>query len=255
MDAKLRVDIRKWVEGRVINNHRWSERLYSLQIEAPIEDFQAGQFGRLGLVIDEELVGRPYSFVNAPGERPLEFYFITVPGGPLSNRLIKLETGASIWVARKPAGFFTLSEAQDAESLWLVSTGTALGPFLSILKTDEPWRRFPKIVLIHAVRKAEELTYRDIMQRFQDQYQDQFTMVPFVSREDYAPAIRGRSTDALKDGCLEERVGVLLTAERSQVMLCGNPDMVRDTTALLVDRGLKENRRRDPGQITTERYW
>ena len=118
-----------------------------------------------------------------------------------------------------------------------------------------PGGAFRRIVLIHAVRKAEELTYRDIMQRFQDQYQDQFTMVPFVSREDYAPAIRGRSTDALKDGCLEERVGVLLTAERSQVMLCGNPDMVRDTTALLVDRGLKENRRRDPGQITTERYW
>lgn len=67
MDAKLRVDIRKWVEGRVINNHRWSERLYSLQIEAPIEDVQAGQFGRLGLVIDEELVGRPYSFVKRPG--------------------------------------------------------------------------------------------------------------------------------------------------------------------------------------------
>lgn len=255
MDAKLRVDIRKWVEGQVINNHRWSERLYSLQIEAPIEDVQAGQFGRLGLVIDEELVGRPYSFVNAPDERPLEFYFITVPGGPVSNRLIKLEPGAPIWVARKPAGFFTLSEVQDAESLWLFATGTALGPFLSILKTDEPWERFPKIILIHAVRTAEELTYRDVIKRFQDQHQDQFTMVPFVSRENHPPAIRGRITEALKDGRLEERVGVLLTADRSQVMICGNPDMVHDTTALLVERGLKENRRREPGQITTERYW
>jgi ferredoxin--NADP+ reductase len=46
-----------------------------------------------------------------------------------------------------------------------------------------------------------------------------------------------------------------LSAETSQVMLCGNPDMVRDVTAALVARGMKKHRRRSPGQITVENYW
>jgi ferredoxin--NADP+ reductase len=47
----------------------------------------------------------------------------------------------------------------------------------------------------------------------------------------------------------------LITASDSQVMICGNPAMVHDTLTVLEARGLKKNRRRDPGQITTEQYW
>jgi len=227
-----------------------------LQVDAEIEPFQAGQFGRLGLVIGEQLVGRPYSFVNAPDERPLEFYSIVVPGGPLSTRMASLKPGDRIWVARKGGGFFTLSEVpEEGEDLWLLSTGTALGSFLSILKTDEPWRRFSRIVLVHAVRTGVELAYTEQIQRFGSDHPKQFTMVPFVSREEHAGAMPGRITTAIREGTLEQRTGFELIPGRSQVMLCGNPEMVKDTTALLIDRGFKENRRRDPGNITTERYW
>jgi len=245
----------KWVEGVVVNNRRWTDTLHSLQIDAQVAPFEAGQFTKLALKIGGELVARPYSFVNAPQRSPLEFYLITVPGGPLSERLVTLKTDEPIWVAPKAAGFLTLAELPDAENLWMLSTGTAIGPFLSILHTGEPWRRFKKIILVHAVRTAAELTYQAEIQQLHKKYGEQFVMVPFVSREDTDYAIKGRVPAAIQDGSLEQRAGAALTAEHSQVMICGNPSMVEDTSGVLQERGLKKNQRRDPGQITAENYW
>ncbi|MBA2491694.1 MAG: ferredoxin--NADP reductase [Gammaproteobacteria bacterium] len=245
----------RWIEGRVIDNRRWTSQLYSLRIDAPVAPFKAGQFTRLGLDIDGERVGRPYSFVNAPHERYVEIYSITVPGGPLSNRLFHLTAGDEVWLAPRGAGFFTLAEVPDGKYLWMLSTGTALGPFLAILKTDEPCARFRKIVLAHAVRTAEELTYQDTIRELMTAHPEQLTYIPFVSREDTDFAIKGRVPSAIEDGQLEARAGIALTADDSQVMLCGNPAMVGDTSDVLEARGLKKNKRKEKGHITTENYW
>jgi ferredoxin--NADP+ reductase len=143
----------------------------------------------------------------------------------------------------------------EAEVLWMLSTGTAIGPFLSILGDATVWKRFKKIVLVHAVRTAAELTYQDEINALLEQHPEQLQMIPFVSREDTDVAIRARVPDAIEDGRLEARAGIPLNAENSQVMICGNPAMVRDTTRVLEARGLKKNKRRDPGHITTEQYW
>jgi len=239
----------------VVGKRHWADELYSLQIDAPVEPFRAGQFTRLALDIDGERIGRPYSYVNAPHERPLEFYFITIPHGPLTDRLRRLEVGDPIWVGVRAGGFFTLSSVPDAKHLWLFASGTALGVFLSQLRTEEPWRRYTRVVLAHSVRTADELTYRDDIARFAARYPGQFTYAPFVSREETDFALRGRIPDAIRDGRLEQRAGIPLETAASQVMICGNPAMVRDTTALLEERGFKKNRRTQPGQITTENYW
>ncbi|MCC6302445.1 MAG: ferredoxin--NADP reductase [Gammaproteobacteria bacterium] len=244
-----------WIQGRVVGKHHWTDELYSLRIEAAVEPFRAGQFTRLALDIDGERVGRPYSYVNAPDEHPLEFYFITIPHGPLTDRLRQLRIGDPIWVGARAGGFFTLAAVPDARHLWLFASGTALGVFLSQLKTDEPWRRFDKIILAHGVRTAGELTYRNEIARFSETHGERFVYVPFVSREETDFALSGRIPDAILDGRLERRAGVALTATTCQVMICGNPDMVRDTAAVLEGRGLKKNRRTEPGQITTENYW
>ncbi len=244
-----------WVEGTVVKLRRWTDELYSLQVKADIPPFTAGQFTRLALDIDGERVARPYSFVNSPGNPLLEFYFIIVPHGPLTHELIRLQPGDSVYIATRPAGFFILSELPDAEVLWMLSTGTAIGPFLSILGDDVVWERFRKIVLVHAVRTVAELTYQDEINALLEQHPEQLQMIPFVSREDTDFAIKGRVPAAIEDGRLEARSGIPLNAENSQVMICGNPAMVRDTTRVLEARGLKKNKRRDPGQITTEQYW
>jgi ferredoxin--NADP+ reductase len=250
---------KKWVEGRVAGNRRWTDRLVSLQVEAPEVSFVAGQFGRLALPAPpgskEEMLGRPYSFVNSPQSQPHEFYFITLPDGPLSPRLAALAPGDPVWMLPQANGFFSVEEVPPADVLWCLSTGTGLGPFLSILRSELAWQRYARIVLVHAVRFTEELTYRDVIAGIAAAHPGAFTTVEFVSRELHASALSGRIPDAIGDGRLEARAGIALSAENSQVMLCGNPAMVDDTQKMLEKRGMRRHRRREPGQITVETYW
>jgi ferredoxin--NADP+ reductase len=247
--------VTQWAEGRVVKLLQWTDELYSLQVKAAVAPFIAGQFTRIARTIDGEIIARPYSFVNAPDNPLLEFYFITVPMGPLTHELINLKAGDGILVAPRAAGFFTLKELPDAESLWMLATGTAIGPFLSILGTREVWERFRRIVLVHSVRMARELTYQDTLRGLLEGHPEQLQVIPMVSRERVDYALGGRVTQAIEDGRLEVRTGLSLNAETSQVMICGNPAMVHDTTHLLEARGLRKNRRREPGHITTELYW
>lgn len=251
----LEIDTKRWCEGRVHALRQWTDTLFSLQLQADVEPFIAGQFTKLGLEIGDELISRPYSFVNAPGEALLEFYFVTVPDGPLTNRMIELKSGDRIWIMRRAAGFLTLNEIPDAQHLWLLSTGTAIGPFLSILKTDEPWQRFERIVLVHAVRLASELSFGETIASFRTRSAAQFQFIPFASREDTDFAIRARVPATIADGRLEAAAGIEISPERSQIMICGNPDMVKSTQSVLEERGLVRNRRRAPGHLSVENYW
>ena len=249
----------KWVEGKVAGKHQWSERLFSLQVAAPEVTFIAGQFARLGLPAPpgakEPMLGRPYSFVNPPQSAPHEFYFNVLPEGPLSPRLASLAPGDPVWLLERANGFFSMPEVPDAAALWCLATGTGLGPFLAILRTDDPWEKFERVVLVHAVRYARDLSYSDTIARISAQRAGQFSFVAFVSREAQHGAIRGRIPEAIADGRLEAQAGVPLTAENAHAMLCGNPEMVRDTQSVLERRGMRRHRRREPGHVTLETYW
>lgn len=245
----------EWVEAKVLKTVKWTEKLRSLQVEAELGPFTAGQFTRLALTINDERVARPYSYVNAPDTSYAEFYFNIVEEGPLSGRLGALESGDRVEVAQPANGFFTLDDVPAGKDLWMLATGTALGPYLSILNTDKPWKTFEKLILVHAVRHADELSYADTIDFFSAQHPEQFTFIPFVSRELHEGALSGRIPAAIEDGRLEGVAELEINASDSQVMICGNLDMIKDTTEVLNKRGLVKNKRREPGQITTEKYW
>ena len=238
-----------WLTGRVVENRHWTQSLFSLRVEAAKVRFEAGQFVRIALDIGGERVARAFSFVNAPQDPTLEFYGVIVPEGPLSPRLALLKPGDALYIASNPAGFLVLSEVPDVDTLWLVSTGTGIAPFLSILRTEVPWKRFRNVVLVHAVRQASELTYSELIARTSARY------VTFVSREAAPGSLAGRIPAAMADGRLEAAAGVPLTPESSHVMLCGNPQMLKDAAAALVARGMRKHRRRAPGHITVESFW
>ena len=249
----------KWVQGTVAGKRRWTDRLISLQVDAAGVSFVAGQFGRLALPAPpgspEDMLGRPYSFVNPPDARPHEFYFITVPAGPLTPRLAALEPGDPVWLLPRANGFFSIAEVPAADVLWCLATGTGIGPFLSILRTAEPWTKFRRIILVHAVRFAEELTYRDAIAAVAAAHPAAFTAISVVSRDSHPGALAGRIPDLIRDGQLEARAGAALTAEGAHAMLCGNPAMVEDTQKALEERGMRRHRRKQPGHITVETYW
>ena len=249
----------KWVAARVAGKRRWTDRLVSLQVDAPEVTFVAGQFGRVALPAPEgsaePMLGRPYSFVNAPGTQPHEFYFIVVPDGPLTPRLAALESGDPVWLLRHANGFFSVGEAPAADALWCLATGTGIGPFLSMLRTAETWEKFQRVVLVHAVRLAEELSYREVIAGIAAAHPGAFTYVPVVSREPHPGALPGRIPALIEDGRLETRAGVPLTPHNAHAMLCGNPGMVDDVQAVLAARGMRRHRRREPGHVTVETYW
>jgi ferredoxin--NADP+ reductase len=193
--------------------------------------------------------------VNAPADPVLEFYGVIVPDGPLSPRLARLAAGDALYVAPNPSGFLVLSEVPDAEALWLLSTGTGLAPFLSILRTETPWRRYASVVLVHGVRFARELVYRETIEAVAREHGACFRYLSFVSREQAPGSLAGRIPAAIEDGRLERAAGLALAPATSQVMLCGNPDMLKDAGAALAARGMKKHRRRSPGQITVESFW
>jgi ferredoxin--NADP+ reductase len=242
-----------WLAGKVLENRQWTETLFSLRVEAPKLSFQAGQFVRIALDVGGERVARAFSFVNPPDDPVLEFYGVIVPEGPLSPRLARLRPGEPLYIASNPAGFLVLSEVPEAQTLWLLSTGTGLAPFLSILRSDAPWRRFREVVLVHAVRHARELVYREMIDQLQKEKALRY--VTFVSREAAPGSLAGRIPAAVRDGRLEAAAAARISPETAQVLLCGNPDMLKDAGAALAERGLRKHRRRAPGHITTESFW
>jgi len=247
-----------WTKGRVIENRRWTEALFSLRVEGPELSFEAGQFVRLALDMKDgdpgSRVARPFSFINPPDDPVLEFYGIVVPEGPLSPRLARLAPGDVLYVAANPAGFLVLSEVPAARSLWLISTGTGIAPFLSILRTKAPWERFENVVLVHAVRYARELVYQELIREI-GLNSPGFRYRSFVSREAHSTSLAGRIPAAVRDGRLERSAGLELSPQSSHVMLCGNPDMLKDAAAALAERGMRKHRRRSPGHITMESFW
>ena len=245
----------EWIQGTVVGNTHWTENLYSLKINAEIDTFVAGQFTSLALDIGGERIARPYSFLSAPGQSPLEFFFYTATGGILSNAMLELQAGDPIWLKKKANGFFTLSEVPDSRDLWMFGTGTGIAPFFSILKTAEPWERFERVISVHGVRANADLRYQELIENIQRDRPEQLLFKAFVTREEVPGTYHGRIPAAIADGKLEEVCGLELSPENSQIMLCGNPDMVKDTVEILKERGFKKNRRRTPGQVTVENYW
>ncbi|MGF1699894.1 ferredoxin--NADP reductase [Photobacterium makurazakiensis] len=244
-----------WIPAEVITNRHWNNDLFSLVLKANIEPFKAGQFTKLGLEIDGKMIQRAYSFVNPPNNNNIEVYATRVADGLLSPRLHALNSGDTVFVSARANGFFTLDEVPDGEHLWLLSTGTAIGPYLSLLREKTVWQRFRKIILVHAVRFSADLSYQAEINSLKEAYPEQLIVQPFVSREPAMLSLPGRVPQAIADGMLERHVGLPLSPEKSQIMICGNPEMVRETKAILETMGFIKNLRRKPGQITVEHYW
>ncbi|WP_404343419.1 ferredoxin--NADP reductase [Pseudoalteromonas mariniglutinosa] len=243
-----------WVEGQVKEIKWWTDSLFSLILNADVEPFTAGQFTKLALQVDDKRIARAYSYVNAPSDPNLEFYLINVAEGLLSPQLAKLKAGDTLMIERHATGFFTVDELPASEQLLLLSTGTAIGPYLSMLVQGDVWQKYQHVHLVHGVRCNADLSYQDKIKQLQAVY-PQLIYTPVVSRESANLGLNGRVTEVIKNNRLFDLMPHCVTPSNTQFMICGNPQMVKDTTALLLDRGFTRHRRREPGNITVEQYW
>jgi ferredoxin--NADP+ reductase len=249
------------VKERVLDVHHWTDSLFSFKTTRdPGFRFRNGHFTMIGL---EQPDGKPllraYSLTSANYEENLEFFSIKVPDGPLTSQLQNIEPGDEVYVNSKTTGTLVTDHLLPGKHLYLLSTGTGLAPFMSIIKDPEVYEQYDKIILTHGVRYVEDLAYQDFITNewpnnefFGDLVQEKLLYYPTVTREEFRN--RGRLTDLLQSGKLSQDLGLPeINVEDDRFMICGSPSMLKDTCRILDDWGFTEVRHGDAGHYVIER--
>ena len=245
-----------WQVGRVVEKKKWCDDLYSIKIKTDPLTFKAGQFANIGIEHQDELNYRPYSLVNSPDEGLLEVHFNTVQTGRFSPLLSELDIDSPISVANRAGGMLTLDQVpKEKTEIWFCATGSGIGPFISILRGDEVWQRFDKVIVCYATKTAADMAYRDELNALKIKYPTQFRFGPFITREVAKDAKPLRFTSYLESGELEQFVDTNFDTTLSHVMLCGNSAMIEDMTTSLGKKGLRRHSRQVPGHIAIEKYF
>lgn len=265
----------KYTAEKITWVHTWvTDKLFSFRTTRPQSyRFAPGQFARLGVRrVDPNakdgsgysIAWRAYSIVSASYDEYLEFYSIVVPGGEFTSQLARLREGETIFVDKTSYGFLTTDRFEGGRDLWMLSSGTGLAPFISILWELSTWENYDHLILVHSARDIAELAYRETVESFRtheyfrDFFKDQpnkLIYLPSVTREPVNDMLRTRITKLVNSGELESAAGFALDHEHARIMICGNPSMVDDTRKVLTDRGFTISRRGQPGHMAVENYW
>jgi ferredoxin--NADP+ reductase len=244
----------------VLSVRHWTDTLFSFTATRdPGFRFVSGQFTMIGLEVEGRPLLRAYSMASAPHDDALEFFSIKVADGPLTSRLQTIAEGDSILVGRKPTGTLVHHNLLPGTTLYLLSTGTGLAPFASIIKDPETYERFETIVLVHGCRQVAELAYgegvvRDVLEHeyLGELAREKLVYYPTVTREPFVN--RGRLTDLITSGKLFDDLGrppLDLGADR--LMLCGSPAMLADLRGILRERGFSEGSHSEAGHFVIEK--
>ncbi|MBQ0757344.1 MAG: ferredoxin--NADP reductase [Amphritea sp.] len=244
----------------VLSVHHWNDTLFSFTTSRdPGFRFKNGHFTMIGLEHEGRPLMRAYSIASANHEDQLEFFSIKVQDGPLTSKLQSIQVGDQILISRKPTGTLINDNLLPGKHLYLISTGTGLAPFLSIIKDPEIYEQYDKVILTHGVRQLSELAYADVIQDhlpeneyFGDMISDKLLYYPTVTREPFRN--QGRLTDLIISGKLTDDLGLpALSTENDRFMICGSPSMLKDTTRILDKMGFSEARQGDLGHYVIER--
>ncbi|WP_439816136.1 ferredoxin--NADP reductase [Zavarzinia sp. CC-PAN008] len=238
----------------------YTDRLFSFTTTRdPTFRFRSGQFTMIGIQVDGKPLLRAYSIASAHYDEYLEFYSIKVENGPLTSRLKDIEVGHSVLVNRKATGTLVLDNLVDGRNLYFFSTGTGVAPFTSLIKDPEAYSRFDKVVLLHGCREVAELAYGEqlIAQLREDEFlgemvRNQLVYYPTITREPFRN--QGRLTDLVQSGKLYQDIGLPpIRKGEDCAMICGSPEMLKDTKQILLDLGMEEGNAGEPGDFVVEK--
>lgn len=249
-----------FLEERVLSVHHWTDRLFSFTTTRdPALRFSNGHFTMIGLRVNGKPLLRAYSIVSANYEDHLEFLSIKVPEGPLTSRLQHIQVGDSIIVGKKPTGTLVVDYLLPGKRLYLMGTGTGLAPFMSIVRDPDTYDKFEQVILVHGVRRVDELAYHDLLLEHLPNHEflgelvsSKLRYYPTVTREPYRNM--GRMTALIENGKLFTDLGLpALNPAEDRVMICGSPAMLRDLKHMLEVRQFKEGNTSTPGDFVIER--
>lgn len=238
-----------------------TDRLFGFAVERPASfRFRSGEFVMVGLPNGGKPLLRAYSIASPSYADELEFFSIKLDDGPLTSRLRHIRSGDRLYLGKKPTGTLVAEALLPGRRLFLLSTGTGIAPFMSLVRDPDIYRRFSEVVLVHSVREVADLAYRDSLEAqlagdplVQDEALLQFHYVPTVTREAFRT--QGRIAKLIEDGRLFEQVSGprRFDPEGDRVMLCGSMAMIKDHAADLERRGFVEGSNAQPGHFVIER--
>jgi ferredoxin--NADP+ reductase len=254
-DFEIMVVDDKFFRARVTKRVDFAPDLWMFRVEAGgAFNFLPGQYATLGVEDGGKRVERPYSIASSPSESEVEFFFELVPEGALTPRLHKLQPGDGLLMRKVPKGKFVLETGDGRTNHLLVSTVTGVAPFVSFIRTlSKDWKdgRFDgahKLYLLNGASRPWEFGYKDELTRFAEEL-PWLKYIPTVSRPwDHAdwPGEIGRADDILRK--YADSWG--LDASNTHAYLCGHPDMIANSKAILKRRGFL-----DKVAIKEEIYW
>jgi len=247
-------------DAKVLTVRHWTDRLFSFTCTRdPAFRFQSGQFTMIGLTVNDKPLLRAYSVVSPHYEETLEFLSIKVQDGPLTSRLQHIQVGDTVLVGRKASGTLLTQNLLPGRTLYLLSTGTGLAPFMSIVRDPEVYELYEKVVLVHGCRQVNELAYDEVINQelpnnefFGELVRDKLLYYPTVTREAFRN--QGRIPTLLETGRLTNDLGLEpISLAHDRFMLCGSPEMLKDTRHVFEKLGMTEGNMSHPGHYVIER--
>ncbi|MBF91382.1 MAG: ferredoxin--NADP(+) reductase [Rickettsiales bacterium] len=247
------------LKEKVIDVHHWTDKTFSFKTTRDMSfRFKNGEFAMIGLEIEGRPLLRAYSVVSPNHENHLEFLSIKVPNGPLTSRLQYIKNDDEILINSKPTGTLVCDYLLPGRNLFLLSTGTGLAPFMSIVRDPETYEKFDKIILTHTVRNPKELAYEDMLKKLNsDEIYSEVTKGKFVyfntvTRDKWPRT--GRITKWIRENKLWNEVGVdRFDPKQDRVMICGSEDMTNELKSMFEKLGSEEGSTKVQGGFVIEK--
>lgn len=207
--------------------------------------FENGEFAMIGLELEPKPIFRAYSIVSTCYDDHLEFLSIKVPDGPLTSRLQHIKVGDDILLKPKTTGSLVIDYVHAKQNLVMLSTGTGIAPFMSIVRDFRTYDRFENVYLFHTVRETNELAYHQELTQLQTDLET-FHYIESVTQQPYHRP--GRFWDHIP-----EVLPGGLDKERDSVMVCGSPSLNSECRELFHSQDWSEGNMGENGDFMLER--
>ncbi len=245
---------------KVVSVRHYTDRLFSFRVtRSQSLRFRSGEFVMIGLPNAEKPIFRAYSIASPNWDDELEFFSIKVPDGPLTQHLQKIVSGDTVIMRQKPTGTLVLDALTPARRLFMISTGTGIAPFASIIRDPETYEKFEQVVLTHTCRDNAELVYGQELAAglkndplIGELTAGRVTLYNSTTREESARM--GRITALIASGKFCADLGIdKLDPETDRIMICGSMDLLRDMKELVEGLGFREGSLANPASYVVER--
>ena len=245
----------------VLEVKHYTDRLFWFRITRPDAfRFRSGEFVMIGLPKEDgKPLLRAYSIASPFWDEALDFYSIKVADGPLTSRLQHIQPGDQVLLGRKPTGTLVLDALKPGKRLYMISTGTGIAPFASLIRDPETYEKFDQVILTHTCRDVAELAYGNELveavksdELIGEMAQEKLVHFASTTRED--SPVKGRVTDLIESGELFGHLNVPpLDPEVDRVMICGSEGLLKDTRQICLDRGFIEGSNAAPADFVVEK--